>query len=438
MVAGLLGLARPAAAEATTASAPETTLTSTRDVEAIAVHDGALVVASRGGLELYDLDRPVRLAHFGPESGLGSPHVRALERRGPALVARTDARACVVARARLTCHDEPLPPATPTVRVGVVAGHRVTTEARDGARVFVGTAGAGVVRTDGGERAWSAPAQLASSHVVALATFRRGTWMGTFHDGLCVLEDGGGPPRVRCPEVGARMINALAVTPEGLFVAAHEGLFRSKDGVRFAPVPRLAARGVNGLAWDGQTLWVTNPGALYAVDPTGRTRTRTLVAPGGSRAIQRVAASANGDLWLASEDRGAIRVRGGLGGAVDVFDKGRGLPTSWVLDVAVDARGTAYLATLRDGVLALRDDGSFAALAGLPDRWVLDVHVAGDTLYVGTQDGAARVDLATGRTEPIRGLPDRHVHAFEAVGGRLVVATEKGVKLTTAAPRPAS
>ena len=232
------------------------------------------------------------------------------------------------------------------------------------------------------------------------------------------------------------MINALAVTPRALRRRPRGALpLEGRRAVR----ARAAARrpGRERLAWDGQTLWVTNPGALYAVDPTGRTRTRTLVAPAGA---------ARSSAWplrerrpvLASEDRGAIRVRGGLGGAVDVFDKGRGLPTSWVLDVAVDARGTAYLATLRDGVLALRDDGSFAALAGLPDRWVLDVHVAGDTLYVGTQDGAARVDLATGRTEPIRGLPDRHVHAFEAVGGRLVVATEKGVKLTTAAPRPAS
>jgi ligand-binding sensor domain-containing protein len=137
-------------------------------------------------------------------------------------------------------------------------------------------------------------------------------------------------------------------------------------------------------------------------------------------------ASGGGAVWLASEDCGAIRLRGD---GFEIFDRAAGLPSSWAVDVAVAPDGTAWVATLRHGVVAISPDGRHRVVAGLPDSWILHVGAGEDgVLRVGTQGGAVDVDAA-GLVRPIVGLSDSRVHALLETGGRLWAATELGLSI---------
>ena len=110
------------------------------------------------------------------------------------------------------------------------------------------------------------------------------------------------------------------------------------------------------------------------------------------------------------------------------------MPSSWVLDVAVDRSGTAYAATLRDGVVAIDRKLRRRRLRGLPDSWVLDVHEDPAGLWVGTQAGAALVEEDENIARIAR-LPHPNTHAFLRTRGQLYVATEGGL-LISQAPIP--
>src|SRR5690606_34475190 len=268
-----------------------------------------------------------------------------------------------------------LPPPVPRV-TGRYRGARVTARAALGGREVVGTAGQGVWL--GGERL-TPVAQVCSNHATALARFQGPPLLGAFDGGPCVSDDGGATfAAVAAP---ARMINDLEVTPRGMYVAAGEGLFVTRDGARFERVAYVTQGGANGLAFDGRSLWVTTPGALWRVRVSGGPRDRQWWMPGGSRSLQDVAVGASG-VWLASEDRGAIRKtpRG-----FEVYDRAAGAPSSWTLSIAVDPRGRAWAGTLRDGVFIVDRRGRIERVAGLPDAWILDVRPLGGDMFVGTQ-----------------------------------------------------
>ena len=110
-------------------------------------------------------------------------------------------------------------------------------------------------------------------------------WLGGFRDGLCVKREKLASSSVSAP---FHFVNALLATPDALYVAANEGLFRTRDGQTFERVALLAQapeRGVNGLASAHDTLWVTTPTALYRLPLSGG-HAEALWTPGGSTAIQ--------------------------------------------------------------------------------------------------------------------------------------------------------
>jgi ligand-binding sensor domain-containing protein len=393
-------------------------LTNTLDVEALALDGDVLWVATRGGVERYAgegfRDRRV----YTTLDGLAENHAWAIAAAGGAVEARTQAARCRLVRDRFECVPAAALATPEPALAATYQGARVT--AREGG--FVGTAGAGVWLDGERPRRLTPAGQICSNHVTAIAEWQGRVWFGTFDDGLCVTSDFQTFAAVDAP---LRMINDLAVTPRGLYVADAAGLFHTRDGRTFDEVDAVTAGGVNGLAFDGKSLWATTPGALWRLRVAGGPRTRAYWRPGGTRSLQGVAVGPGGTVWLASEDRGAIKkTKQGF----DVFDRAAGAPSSWALAIAVDDDDTAWVGTLRDGLLRIDRRGRMQTVADLPDAWLLDVRAAAGRIFVGTQGGAAFVD-PSGAVARVAHVPHPNVHAMHDGRGGLWIATEGGTLL---------
>lgn len=392
-----------------------TVFTRTLYVEDLALDGDTVWVATRGGLEEYDLPSRRRRRLYTTLDGLSEIAVRRVAVDGATVHVRGDRSACTLVVNVLACEPgAPLEAEEPALAPRF-HGLRVTRRVGD----LVGTAGGGLWIDGASPTRISPEGQICSNHIMAMAEYRGRLWLGSFDEGLCSF-DGAGFHEHPTP---FRMVNDLAATPKGLYVAASEGLFRTTDGAHFERVPFVDSRGVNDLHFDGRTLYATTPSALYRIRVRGGKKTRAFWMPGGSHAIQAVATSGD-TVWLATEDRGAIRLRGK---DTQIFDRAAGLPTSWALDVAVAPDGTAFVATLRHGLVAVSPDGRTTILDGLPDRWLLSVSTQPrGGLLVGTQGGAVEMDRAA-RVTGVPDLPHPSVHALYRQGAVLWVATEGGL-----------
>jgi ligand-binding sensor domain-containing protein len=389
----------------------------TRDVNALAEFEGALWVASTGGVERYALPALARTHHLTVAHGLDQLDVLALELSAGQLYARTARSRCKLQTAGAACEPTQASLPVPALHQEAFADARVSAELQTGLGLFVGTRGRGVwLKGKDGPRMLTADGQVCTNHVQALAHFQGELWVGGFRDGLCVQRMG----RFVAIATPFRFVNALHAAHGKLFVAANEGLFESADGLTFTRVLAVRERGVNAVASNADELLVTTPSALHRL-PRGRGKRSVLRTPGGSVAIQAVSVH-QGDVWLASEDRGALRVRGG---EVTPFDALSGLDASWVVDVAIDRQGTAYAATLKDGLFEIARDGRIKKLA-LESEWLLKLVWARDRLWVGSQDGLL-VDPAQREPPPPLALRGTCVHAVVAVDDDLWVGTESGL-----------
>jgi ligand-binding sensor domain-containing protein len=291
----------------------------------------------------------------------------------------------------------------------------------------------------------SPPANPADAHragapplfVRTIVSYRGRVWLGTFTDGLYVI-DASPDELVERAEIATnatplpapfRMVNDAVAVGGSLYVAANEGLYVTRDGAHFQRIRQVDVRGVTALATDGHSLYATTTSALWRVRLEGDRRGAAVWwKPGGSRSLQGVIVEKS-TVWLASEDRGAIRFDGK---AFTAYDRLAGLPTSWVVAIAGDGEGGVYAATLRDGAMHLKANGDYTALPGLPSAWGLTVARADGEVCVGTQDGAACSDEARGAAgtsgswQMLDRLPDRRVHAFLHTSEGLVVGTEAG------------
>ena len=433
------GQAPAATAEAATTEAASelhatAIFTHTRDVEDLAVDVGTAWVATRGGVEVYSLLDGRRRRLYTTADGLAEIHVHQVRALAGQVWARTQSHRCELVGERFTCTAAPALATPEPTLTGRFQGARVTARAAFAGGELIGTAGSGLwLQRD---RASENPVlltpagQVCSNHMMAMAEFRRQLYLGSFDQGLCVT-DGAGFRRLDTP---FRMVNDMLATPEALFVAATGGLYRSLDGVRFEKIEFVSVRGVNGLASDGTTLYATTPATLWSIplterDASGRRRRpRQQWLPGGARAIQKVAVGA-GAVWMSSEDRGVIRV---AGDDVQILDRASGWPTSWVMDATVAGDRTLYAATFRHGLVAVDLDHAGRPQAerarvvpGLPDTWLLRVHQHQGALWVGTQQGAARIHGDS--VALIHGLPHPCVHAVAVYRGQAWLATEGGL-----------
>lgn len=404
------------------ASAP-VVFSNTEYVEGLTATETTLWTATRGGVEEYDLGSLKRRKVWTTNDGLPTTAIRGVEVRDGLLVARTGDSLCTLHGNRFSCVSATLSSSATPDAPELWRGSRVSARLVVGSRRFVGTADRGLWLDGKQPRRLTPTGQLCGNHVVAIAEYGGGVWLGTFDEGLCRFDG----KRFVAASVPFRMVNDLVSTPHGLYVATTSGLFRTRDGRRFEPVPLFDTRSINSLAFDGDTLWATNPAVLWRIPLGRRGRPRGYWQPGGTHSLQAVDAVA-GVVWLASEDRGLMRMHGRR---FEIFDRAAGLPTSWMVDVAAMPDGTVYGATLRHGLVRIGAAGAVDSVPGVPDAWLLRIGREDGGVWLGTQGGAARIE---GKAMKVfASLPDPCVHGVYETATGIWVGTEGGVALY---PRP--
>jgi ligand-binding sensor domain-containing protein len=257
-------------------------------------------------------------------------------------------------------------------------------------------------------------------------------WVGTFNGGLAKQDEHG---RIRPFSSPGMLVNALVTGPSQLFLGTAEGLFKTKDGTTFEQV-KLVEQAVVGLAYDGTSIWVTTPGALYRIRDGHGPRSDIWWMPGGSRSLQKVSA-VPGYVWFRTEDRGAIRMKiGPTTVARDkpftVYDRGQGLTSSWSLAVAARPDGSAWMTTLREGVTFIPRHGESVRVPTGVSDWGLSALAVEDGVFIGSQNGATFVKNNGEHSHLVRQLPDARVHAFllddrNKKTRRLWIGTENGL-----------
>ncbi len=392
--------------------------TSTAHVEDLAASEDLVWAATRGGLEVYEVATGALKRRYDTRDGLDTAHVWSVELTDGVPHVRTTASECTLQGTAFVCEPAAGPPAMEPTVGPRRDGKRVTAILNAGAHRFEATAGAGLWIGGDTPRRLTADDQPCSNHFGPMLADGDRLWLGAFHEGLCFTDDG--VTFTHAPD-SPRMINDLASIDGVLWIAASEGLFHTKDGITFEREASIKPRGVNGLARDGDSLLVTTPGALWTV-PLGKGRTKALPRPGRTRAIQGLVHT-QGVTWLTTEDRGVLRVA--TDGDTTRFDLAAGLPASWFLAAAADHQGNLYAGSLRNGVTVLEPDGTHRPVEGLPDTWIFDVTRVGDTIFVGTQNGATAIHGDQITTLPE--LPHPNVHGFARYRDQLWIATEGGL-----------
>jgi len=384
-----------------------------------------LWVSSEGGVERYDLPSRQRTGHWTRLEGLEETRVLSLAEEG-GLVATTRGARCRLVEEAFVCTKTGSPPAAtvagrPSALGRLHHGARVVRSWRWHEQELVATATQGVWL---GEQRLTPARQLCGNHVTGLARFRGTLYVGTFEDGVCRLTDSGFEPLADVP----RQVNALLATTEALWVGTSQGLWRLTE-TSLEPVSALMDYAVVSLATEKTYVVVATSAALWWLDATNGAVVSERWRPGGSRALQRVKV-AGGQLWLATEDRGAVVRRGR---EMHVLDRTRGAESSWLLDVDPDGAGGAWLATLRDGLEHLGPTGSLGV--ALRGTWGLTLLRGERHLYYGSQEGLFIHPLqgTLEQWDASDALVDGRVHALLEEPGTLWVGTELGLQRL---PRP--
>ncbi|MBC7171587.1 MAG: hypothetical protein H5U40_04135, partial [Polyangiaceae bacterium] len=164
--------------------------TNTERVVALAADDVSLWVATEGGLERYDRASGARLRLYTPLDGLSESSTLGVRIRAGEVEVRNRRARCRLDQRRdaFVCEEAPeLAPAEPRI-LGTLEGHRVSARLAVGDERYVGTAGGGVFRDGSPPRRLTPEGQLCANHVVDIVAHEGSVYLGTFDDGLCVLE----------------------------------------------------------------------------------------------------------------------------------------------------------------------------------------------------------------------------------------------------------
>jgi ligand-binding sensor domain-containing protein len=282
---------------------------------------------------------------------------------------------------------------------------------------------------------WVAAAKHAgppSNDVSALAVQSDRLWVGTFDQGLAVL-DHGAWRRITDRAIDPR-INALLVDhAQRLWVATSAGLSMiDRDRTTQLTIrDGLPSRSVLALTelHDGRILIGTTSGA--AIIGEGRP-----IALGAKQNIEAknvwaVAEDGDGWIWLGTTT-GLFRGR-----ADDAtwmrFSVATGhLRDDWVMALALRDH-SVWVGTYHGGVARLDDAGSDApTAAALGDGWINPggLRWIGDTLYASTMEGLRTGDGASPTWTAMTGLPGRDTTSAVRGGDTLWIATRRGLVAT--------
>ena len=416
--------------EPSPANGPVAIYSNTTQVESLAGRDHTLWVATRGGLEEYDLSKRTRVAKYTTLAGLPSLFIESVTLNALRLpVVTTANKRCTLhgPTRRFACvsHSNASRPRSSSENAERIEGAPITArfESSDG-REWLGTAGLGVwERYSGHLRRLTPTQQLVSNHIVAIAEWKESMYWASFDAGLGRSRAG----QFSTAPLETRLLNDVIATPNALYVAASDGLYMSRDGEQFIRDSRVTERFISDLAYDARrdVLYATSTNSLWELAlGSEKIAPRVIYLPGGSRSLQAVDVSQDGTVFLATEDRGVLRRDKKR--KFTSFDRLAGYPSSWATDVlALDAT-SALFGSLRHGVYMVGRElhGTVAA----PSPWILFLGRDSQRparFFVGTQGGAALIEPGTHRE--LRGLPNPCVHAIARSVSGLWVGTEGGL-----------
>lgn len=403
--------------------------TYTGNVRDVLATPDAYWVASDGGIEEYERASRKLLRTYTHLDGLSALSVARLRRNQHGnVVAVLGDSVCTLWGSRFTCVPRTNSETERPLEFRYHQGARVSVEKRLPEGRLVGTAGGHAYL---GEARLGTP-MLPDRHITALSVFQEKLWVGTFNGGLAREHEKDQFQPIPSPKMH---INALQTGREHLFVGTSDGLFKTNDGVKFERV-ELVEQAVVGLAFDGTSIWATTPGALYRIRDGRGPPSDVWWMPGGARSLQKVSA-VPGYVWFGTEDRGAIVMKVGARTTASdkpftVFDRGKGLASSWSLAVAAAPDGGAWMTTLREGLTFIPPRGeSYRVKTGVSD-WGLSALATPGGVWVGSPNGAAFVEEGGKVARAISDLPDPRVHAFlldrrKENAGRLWIGTENGL-----------
>jgi ligand-binding sensor domain-containing protein len=280
------------------------------------------------------------------------------------------------------------------------------------------------------------PPSLSGAHVTALAGRPGEIWVGTFDDGIDVLDPDGRPlrhlPAAGSP-YGADQVNAIEAiagddmmisTVRGVVVTGARGERRvgTKDGLIGEQVQDTAARG-------SMVAFATNRG-LTLVGADGMARSIYAMQGLANNHTYAVTWGADGKLYVGTLGGVSIvtadlRVERSIGAG-----NGR-LRAAWVTALAATPEGV-YVGTYGGGVVRLGPDGQVDDVGGEIARARVNpgaLLVDGERVYAGTLEHGLLVYDRPGRrwrqvTEP---LGSRSVTALLRSGDALWVGTDQGL-----------
>ncbi len=293
--------------------------------------------------------------------------------------------------------------------------------------VWIGTQKGGLNRfLDGKVEVYGTDAGLHDDNITAIASDARGTlWVATHEAGLFRQAEAGFVSETD-PLLARARIRALHLDRRGsLWAGADTGLFWLHPQLgwqRHGASDRLAGCTARVLRDDQQALWVgTDRCGAHRI--TADSTIESIPAgPGqGSRFIRDIHLIDADNLWLASEDRGLIRVyREREGMRAVPISSAHGLPGGGAHQIVADGHGWFWVST-NQGIFRTRLDALEAVAVALrqgakPRRLVAD--------RFGESDGM-RSREANGGV---------HSSAIRTADGRIWFATQDGVAIVD--PRP--
>lgn len=282
--------------------------------------------------------------------------------------------------------------------------------ASSGANIVVGTYGSGVMSgaARGALRSESGVAREVRGVAVRGASRCAATTAGLFVD-----EGKGTFGKVNVESaLPSNDVTALAVDASGKRVAVgtfDHGASIVENGIskRIAGIERSET--INGLAWNGDKLWLATAHGLYRVEADGTGARRFTSADGLPSTFTRAIAPIDGNKILVGSESGPAIVDGERITPLVVEKKGGGPPSiaspmhaTWA--VAVRSDGTMFIGTASG--LYWGKDGRFerASLAGghLEDDWITALAIDGaNDVYAGTYSkGVTRLRFDAGAKEP--------------------------------------
>lgn len=282
--------------------------------------------------------------------------------------------------------------------------------------LWVGTHRGGLARLrDGQWEAISDGSNGAFSHVLAILEDKAGTlWIGTEERGFFSFRDNVFSRFGRADGLPSDTVSALYQTRDGrLLIGTANGLAeRTADGFRRIVLPTTMANAqITAIREDteGRLLIATDRGLTRFVFTNSTLSSAELIY---HEAVSQLYLDRSNAIWIASQERGILRLVGTLSA---VFGVEEGLPNTRISAMLEDRDGDLWIAT--NGGLARLQDKAFSSLTkrrGLSDDYVRAVAQSADgSIWIGTSAGLNLIrDGQLKRLDPSQSLVKNSILAL--------------------------